>query len=197
MKYLTCLALLFVFLGAQVIYACDPGWDSDEMSEKSIAMIKGTVISTDNHGRIAHVKVIQYIGPGDAPKLVHFPATTPSAVGICEDMSTRYKAGKTYFFYLKKVGPDPEVLFPGAKSALPVEDNNTVRVDIAHNESPSAVAQEFASAHHEEIKTPGQAAEVWGKDNSLSRLTIVLLSSAGFIIVLLVVGAIVFLKRKK
>ncbi|MFC7751206.1 hypothetical protein ACFQWB_14900 [Paenibacillus thermoaerophilus] len=192
------LTLAFSFLwGAQYANACSPKpWSYEMLAEESPVMVQGEVSTSSNNGRQTTIKVINYVGPGIAPKIIHLPATKSSRTtndDACPDFSMTLQQGKTYLIFLKNADSTPELLHPDWTTALEVADHNVVVNMQGDKEEVNALLQKYASDHKLTVKEPDQNSPVWGTDNN-NTVTIFIATVAIFVIV---IGGIYVIRRKR
>lgn len=189
-------AFSFLFFGAHTTSACSPApWSYDLLEKDSMAVVYGEVIVIGNEGRDATLKVESYVGPGEAPSVVHLPSTESSqktSDDPCPDFSMKFQKGQNYLVFLKEVGDTPALLHSDGTTALEVQGNKAIVNMQNDKEDVSILLQKYAMDHQQEMKTPEQGAPVWGEDNNNN-----LFIGGGA--VLIVFGVILFylIKRKK
>lgn len=197
-KLFSLILILSLFWGGQGARACSPKpWSYEILAKESTAIVYGEVASSSNNGRQATIEVINYVGPGTAPQIVHLPSTESSQKSKedeCPDFSMKFQQGKTYIIFLKKVDSTPELLYSDWTTALEVSENHVTVSMQGDKIEAETLIQKYASDYQNTVKTPDQLAPVWGPEKNNTTL-IALFSIA----VVVVVGgfAYFFIKRRR
>ncbi|WP_128656064.1 hypothetical protein [Paenibacillus sp. 598K] len=189
--------VLFLLLDLQVASACSPKpWSYEELAQESIAIIHGEVLSSTNNERKPTVKVIHYVGPGTAPKIVHLPSTESSRKtkqDECPDVSMKFRQGESYIFFLKKIGSSPEFLHSDRETALVEEDAYAIVSMHKDKVETEELIQQYASNHQRPVQIPDQAAPEWGS----GKKSIILAASVSIAGIVIIGGGIYFFVRRR
>jgi hypothetical protein len=165
-----------------------------ELAEKSSAIIYGKVLTTRKAGRQATIQVINYIGPGHAPALVHLPPTISSRRtdhDPCPDFSTIFHKNREYIVFLESPGPSPTLLDEDGLTALEVKEK-MVKIDMrGRQEGVQTMLQQFAIIHGSHVKEPVSGDVIWGKSFDTKIIHFIMI-----VVLLMIIGGYIIGKSR-
>lgn len=198
--------MLFMLCGAHSATACEAApWYDEVLSGGSAAIVYGEITESSAEGRAGTLQVRSYIGPGEAPRTVHLPATVTSQrtrEDSCPDFSMTFEKGQSYVVFLKTAGKAPELLHPSWVTALFTTGDEAITSITGEREKVADLMLGYAHGHGEPLQVPGPDSPVWGATAKTAAKAatagfLSALPAAGVITAALVTGGFYLWWRKK